>query len=90
MKNKNYKYCSNCHKAVANEDKYCRFCGVSTFDTDYEPSFNSMACIYGPPPVKRIHKCEDCGYTWETFRMLDREKHCPLCGGNAPCKGNNI
>ena len=43
-----------------------------------------FACIYGPPPVSRTHKCEKCGFTWKTTLMIDDEKFCPECGGPAP------
>ena len=43
-----------------------------------------FACIYGPPPVKRVHTCKKCGYSWETELMIDDERWCPQCGGSAP------
>jgi rubrerythrin len=51
-----------------------------------KPDFieEDFACIYGPPPVTRVHKCKKCGYSWETSLMIDDEKWCPECGGEAP------
>ena len=43
-----------------------------------------FACIYGPPPIKRVHTCEKCGYSWETHQMVDNQRCCPKCGGKAP------
>lgn len=43
-----------------------------------------FAVLYGPEPIKRIHECDKCGYTWETNLMIDEERWCPKCGGGAP------
>lgn len=79
-------HCSNCNSVLNPNDKFCRICGVSTSDAHYVPSMNSCAEIYGPPPVRRVHTCRDCGYQWETYEMQDDEKYCPLCGGEAPAQ----
>lgn len=84
MNQRKKKYCSNCNKLVCEQDKFCKYCGVSVNATDYKPNLESMAQIYGPAPRKRTHLCEICGYSWTTFLMRDNEKYCPLCGGNAP------
>ncbi len=84
MKFRNLKFCSNCNKEVNIADKFCRYCGVSVTEANYRPSFENVARIYGPPPRKATHLCEVCGYSWTTFQMRDRERYCPLCGGNAP------
>ena len=78
------KQCGNCHASLQEGDRYCRRCGTSAGEGAYEPYQNVMQCIYGPRPVKRIHICEKCGYSWSTVEMLDRDKYCPKCGGNAP------
>ena len=75
-----YKYCSNCHKKVLSADKYCRYCGVSVFVSDYKPSVRNVAEIYGPPPVSRDYRCPSCGYRWQNRQMI-RDNHCPHCGG---------
>lgn len=76
------KVCANCKNTYREGDKYCRYCGSPLGKPDFiEEEF---ACIYGPPPVQRTHKCKKCGFTWETTLMVDKEKWCPKCGGAAP------
>ena len=76
------KVCANCKETYIEGDKYCRYCGAPMGKASYiEEDF---ACIYGPPPVKRVHTCKKCGYSWETDYMIDNERHCPKCGGRAP------
>ena len=76
------KVCANCKKAYIEGDRYCRFCGAPMGKAAFiEEDF---ACIYGPPPVKRVHTCEKCGYSWETVLMIDNERCCPRCVGSAP------
>ena len=74
--------CANCGNVYIGGDRYCRFCGAPMG----KPKFimQEFACIYGPPPVKRVHKCVKCGFTWETCSMVDRQEFCPRCGGDAP------
>lgn len=76
--------CGNCHASLQEGDKYCRECGTKVGEGDYAPYKEYMECLYGPCPIKRIHKCESCGYTWETVLMIDSEKYCPRCGNGAP------
>lgn len=76
------KVCGNCKKTYIEGDRYCRFCGAPMGTPAYIPE--QFACIYGPMPVKRIHTCQSCGYTWDTMQMIDNERFCPICGGRAP------
>ena len=78
--------CGNCHALLDEDDRYCRICGTRAGEGAFEPYQQIMQCIYGPRPEERTHVCETCGYTWTTCQMLDREKYCPKCGGNAPVK----
>ena len=81
------KVCANCKNAYREGDKYCRYCGAPLGKPDYiEENF---ACIYGPPPVEREHRCKKCGFTWKTCLMIDDEKWCPQCGGEAPAEGGD-
>ena len=75
--------CGNCHEYIG-DDSYCRFCGTKAGEGDFKPYSNVPTTVYGPPPVRRIHKCENCGYEWSTNLMLDKQKYCPKCGGKAP------
>lgn len=76
------KVCANCKEDYIEGDKYCRYCGAPMGT----PVFirEDFACIYGPMPVDRTHRCKKCGRTWTTCLMIDDEKFCPVCGGSAP------
>ena len=76
-------HCGNCHKPLGNDD-YCRYCGTRRGEGKFDPYFNEPQCIYGPPPISRLHTCNECGYEWETNTMIDRQRYCPRCGGS--CK----
>ena len=78
------KVCANCGGDYVDGDKYCRFCGAPMGAPHYAAL--DFACIYGPPPVKRVHTCKKCGYSWTTNLMLDRARWCPQCGGPAPAR----
>ena len=80
----NDRYCGNCSYLVNKDDKFCRKCGTEIGKGKYRPENDLMECIYGPPPVRREHICQSCGYSWTTIRMIDNEKKCPKCGGDAP------
>lgn len=81
-KNNVIKVCANCKEVYTQGDKYCRYCGAPMGQAKFIAE--DIACIYGPPPIKRVHKCKDCGYSWKTVRMIDNERYCPKCGGSAP------
>ncbi len=85
-KNKEYenkqKVCPDCKNNWREGDLYCRYCGAKMTDPSYIEF--EMQCIYGPPPMKRTHTCKECGYSWTTNNMIDREEYCPKCGGSAP------
>ena len=74
--------CANCKEHYYKGDKYCRFCGAPMGEPYHVDAI--IAPIYGPPPVKRVHTCTKCGYTWKTKKMIDKECYCPKCGGDAP------
>ncbi len=74
--------CANCKNNYIDGDRYCRFCGAPMGKPKY--IVQEIVCIYGPPPVKRNHVCRECGYSWETRSMVDRQGFCPKCGGKAP------
>lgn len=80
------KVCANCKNTYIEGDKYCRYCGAPLGKPDFIPE--DFACIYGPPPVRRVHTCAKCGFSWETDLMIDNEKWCPECGGSAPGIGD--
>ena len=78
------KVCSNCKNTYIEGDKYCRFCGAPMGKPDFiEERF---AYLYGPPPIRRVHTCANCGFSWETNQMDDKQRWCPQCGGSAPAK----
>ena len=76
------KVCANCNNSCIAGDKYCRYCGAPMGEPKIIPANFEM--VYGPPPVNRTHTCSECGYSWETRKMIDEEKYCPECGGSAP------
>lgn len=80
------KVCGNCNNYYIDGDKYCRYCGAPLGRPEFIDE--DFATIYGPPPIKRVHTCDNCGYSWETEMMIDRQIFCPKCGGSAPGKGD--
>ena len=74
-------HCGNCHRALGS-DEYCRYCGTKRGNGKFDPYYNEPQCIYGPPPVRRLHNCNVCGYKWDTNVMIDRQGYCPKCGGS--------
>lgn len=79
------KVCANCRHTYIEGDKYCRYCGAPMGSPQF--IIEDFGCIYGPPPVKRTHKCKKCGFSWQTNLMIDDESFCPECGGPAPAEG---
>ena len=80
------KVCANCRNTYREGDKYCRYCGAPLGKPDFiEEEF---ACIYGPPPVQRTHKCKKCGFSWQTSLFaciygpppVERTHKCKKCG----------
>ena len=76
------KVCANCSGSYIEGDRYCRFCGAPMGEPAFIPEV--FACIYGPEPLSRTHTCVKCGCTWTTMQMIDRQRFCPKCGGEAP------
>ena len=76
------KVCANCRSGYIEGDRFCRFCGAKMGKAEFIEE--DIGCIYGPPPMRRVHVCEKCGYTWETNQMIDNSRFCPECGGRAP------
>ena len=76
--------CGHCREFLGKEDKFCRYCGTEAGKGEYKPYLDEMNCIYGPPPVRRVHRCDKCGYEWKTNMMIDDQKYCPKCGSDAP------
>ncbi|MBR6045378.1 MAG: hypothetical protein IKP47_07075 [Ruminococcus sp.] len=79
----NRKLCRKCGKELR-DDAYCRYCGAKRSVKLFNPVNMRVECVYGPPPVPRVHHCDKCGYEWTTCMMIDREEYCPKCGGSAP------
>ncbi len=73
--------CGNCRGYIGS-NKYCPYCGTKAGEGKFEPYpiEEMMQCVYGPPPVTRVHKCPDCGYTYSTCVMIDNQRYCPECG----------
>ena len=56
--------CGNCHSEIDKNDRYCPFCGTKHGEGAFQPYYNKMYCVYGPPILRKI-KCKKCGHTWE-------------------------
>ena len=85
MINEKYKLCANCRHIYIEGDRYCRFCGAPMGTPEYIDDIDDLIEeLYGPPPITRIHKCPQCGYSWKTHEMVDFERWCPKCGSPAP------
>ena len=72
--------CGNCKGIYFKGDKYCRFCGAPMGKPEYIEEV--LPALYGPPPVKRVYTCAKCGYSWESYSMIDNVHYCPKCGGD--------
>ena len=73
--------CGKCHSYVEPGDKYCRYCG-SKAGVDFEPYWNVMETVYGPPPFETEHECKYCGHRWTAYELEWEETshYCPECG----------
>lgn len=69
--------CGNCHSDINKNDRFCRFCGTKRGEGAFQPYYNQMYCVYGPPILSKI-RCKECGYIWETMDYFT--KFCPQCG----------
>lgn len=72
--------CGNCQQSMG-KDEFCRYCGAKRGEGSFDPYYNEPQCVYGPPPVTRVHKCRKCGFEWSTNMMIDNQRYCPKCGG---------
>ena len=75
--------CGNCSSKMAPEDNYCRYCGTKRGEGAFEPFFNPVYCVYGPP-ITTKYSCKKCGHKWITSALGGGEecRFCPLCGKN--------
>ena len=72
--------CGKCTAYIGTEDQYCRYCGAKRGEGEVNPYYDEPVCVYGPPPVNRLHICNECGYEWTTCAMIDEQRYCPKCG----------
>ena len=78
--------CGNCSEYIGTVDQYCRYCGTKRGEGEFKPYYNEPQCVYGPPPVDRLHTCNNCGYEWTTCSMIDCQRYCPKCGSRCSVK----
>ena len=75
--------CGKCFCYLDPEDNYCRHCGTKA-GVKFEPRWNIMDTLYGPPPIPTEHTCKYCGNQWTSydFDWTDEEIRyfCPNCG----------
>lgn len=72
--------CGNCTKFLAEEDRYCRYCGTKRGEGAFKPYMVSAFCIYGPPPIKQKYECRHCGNSWIASMSVGHQKYCGQCG----------
>ena len=72
--------CGKCTGYLEPEDQYCRYCGAKRGEGEFNPYYDEPVCVYGPPPVNRLHTCKKCGYEWTVCAMIDEQRYCPKCG----------
>lgn len=74
--------CGCCHQSIGVNDNYCRYCGTKRGEGKFEPYFNVVCCVYGPP-VQIKYECELCGKSWmRTVWGGENANYCPQCGSN--------
>lgn len=72
--------CGNCHAILEDGSEYCYVCGTKRGEGKFEPFFNEMCLVYGPP-VTQIVTCENCGYKFTIGSLGGKTiKYCPKCG----------
>ncbi len=72
--------CGNCHAKLVKGSKYCYVCGTKRGEGKFEPFFNEMLLVYGPP-VTQIVTCKNCGYKFKIGSLGGKTiKYCPKCG----------
>ena len=76
--------CGNCHEYLGKDDKYCSNCGTKRGEGAFNPVFNPMYCVYGPPTLTKL-KCEYCGHKWTNYGVVAKKfNFCPNCGKGKP------
>ena len=78
--------CGKCTGYLEPEDQYCRYCGTKRGEGEFNPYYDEPVCVYGPPPVNRLHTCKKCGYEWTVCAMIDEQRYCPKCGHKCKTK----
>ena len=74
--------CGCCHQRIRANDNYCRYCGTKRGEGEFEPYFNIVCCVYGPP-IQTKYECEVCGKSWmRTLWGGEHAKYCPQCGSD--------
>ncbi len=74
--------CGNCHAYLEDGSDYCYVCGTKRGEGKFEPFFNAMTCLYGPP-VTQIVTCKNCGYKFKISSLGGKTiKYCTKCGKN--------
>ena len=77
--------CGNCSAKMVPGDNYCKYCGAKRGEGAFEPFYNPVYCVYGPP-ISRKYTCKKCGHKWITAALGggDECKFCPSCGNKEP------
>lgn len=81
--------CGECREIIADDYKYCTYCGTKAGEGSFEPYENLNACVYGAPRDYKL-VCPECGYTDEGSAMTgDIPGYCPYCGTEAEVTEEN-
>lgn len=72
--------CGNCEEVLQEDDRYCPYCGTPRGEGAFDPFWNKMLCLYGPPTTAK-YRCPACGHLWITRLLGTRQyEYCPRCG----------
>lgn len=73
--------CPVCHYFMGPDDKFCQYCGAPA-NAEFQPYWNIMETVYGPPPIEVELTCKNCGYHWVSYEdAFNGGTHfCPKCG----------
>lgn len=75
--------CGNCHAKLIKGSNYCYVCGTKKGEGKFEPFYNAMTCVYGPP-IFQVVTCKNCGHKFNVNSLGGETiKYCPKCGNNA-------
>ncbi len=81
IETKDEEECPVCHCYFEPGNKFCEYCGAKA-DAAFQPYWNIMETVYGPPPIDVALTCGFCGHHWISLEdEYEGGNHfCPMCG----------